>query len=302
MKPKFIDLQVNGHGGVDLLSATNTEEVRVVSRSLYKNGVAGYLPTIITASLDQALSAIKLIEEVRKSPGKEEALILGIHLEGPFISSSKRGVHPNEFIKHPDRSHLDKLLEAGEVKMVTLAPELPGALGLIKYLTSRNIVVSLGHSNASKEEALAGFDAGAKTITHLFNAMIKSTVEGIAAAAIERKNIAIQLIIDEVHISNDLLKETMPKISGRYILTNDPIAAAGLGEGEFPFSQMKIKVKDGVARRTDGTLAGGVANLFESLEILDNLGISGEDVNASVTTRPCQLIGVDYNLVFNSLL
>lgn len=300
MKSTFIDLQVNGHGGVDLLSAKSVGDVRKVSRSLYQNGVAGYLATIITAPLETALTAIKLIEEVRKNPEPGEALILGIHLEGPFISKKKKGVHPEEFIKDPDLEHLNKLLAAGEVKEVTLAPELPGAIELIKYLVGKNIVVSLGHSNATYEEAKAGFAAGAKTVTHLYNAMAKSLDEGIGRAALE-SDVIIQIIVDDVHISHELLIETMPKIKGRYILTNDPIAAAGLGNGEFPFGDMKIHVHDGEARRDDGTLAGGVATLSDSIEILDQLGISYEDAIASVTTRPCQLIGVDYSSVINRL-
>ena len=302
MKPAYIDLQVNGHGGIDLLSAKTADQVREVSRSLYKNGVAGYLPTVITASIDQALNAIKLIEVVRKEPRAQEALILGIHLEGPFISMEKRGVHPQEFVKGPDIAHLEKLLAAGLIKEVTLAPELPGAIDAIKYLVSKGIVVSLGHSNATFEEANAGFDAGAKTVTHLFNGMSKPPFRGLVDAALERKDIAIQLIVDGVHIPNEVVKEVAPKIAGRFILTNDPIAAAGLGNGEFPFGDMQIVVKDGVARRTDGTLAGGVATLADSLEIMDQMGIDQADAIASVTTRPCQLIGVDYKSVINGLL
>ena len=137
MKPSFIDLQVNGHGGVDLLSAKSVAEIRKVSRSLYQNGVAGYLATIITAPVEVAVGAIKLIEEVRKNPEPGEALILGVHLEGPFISKIKRGVHPEEFVKNPDIDHMNQLLAAGEIKEVTLAPELPGAIDLIKYFQSK---------------------------------------------------------------------------------------------------------------------------------------------------------------------
>ncbi len=299
MKPAFIDLQVNGHGGVDLLTATSTEDVRKVSRSLYENGVIGYLPTIITSALGDAVRAIKLIEEVRKDPQLNEAKILGIHLEGPFISQEKRGVHPIEHIAKPDLNHLKALLNAGLIKLVTIAPELPGAIELIQYLVGNDIVVSLGHTNANREEAIAGFNAGAKTVTHLFNAMPKPPLDGTAQVAIERSDVVIQIIIDEVHVPNELVKDTLAKVSNRFIVTNDPIAAAGLGAGTYPFGEMQITVKDGQARRSDGTLAGGIGTLNRALEIMESIGIDKSDALASVTTRPCELIGVDYQSLIN---
>ncbi|CAN2242986.1 NagA N-acetylglucosamine-6-phosphate deacetylase [actinobacterium SCGC AAA044-D11] len=299
MKPAFIDLQVNGHGGVDLLTATSTEDVRKVSRSLYANGVIGYLPTIITSALGDAVRAIKLIEEVRKDPQLNEAKILGIHLEGPFISQEKRGVHPIEHIAKPDLNHLKALLNAGLIKLVTIAPELPGAIELIQYLVGNDIVVSLGHTNANREEAIAGFNAGAKTVTHLFNAMPKPPLDGTAQVAIERSDVVIQIIIDEVHVPNELVKDTLAKVSNRFIVTNDPIAAAGLGAGTYPFGEMQITVKDGQARRSDGTLAGGIGTLNRALEIMESIGIDKSDALASVTTRPCELIGVDYQSLIN---
>ena len=294
MKPLYIDLQVNGHGGVDLLSAKSADEVRKVSSSLYENGVVGYLPTIITSALPDAVRAIKLIEEVRTNPLPGEAKILGTHLEGPFISVEKRGVHPIEHIVAPDLNHLKALLKAGLIRILTIAPELPGAIELIQYLVANGIVVSLGHTNANREEAIAGFNAGAKTVTHLFNAMPKPPLDGTAQVAIERDDIMIQIIVDEVHVPNELVKSTLEKVSKRFIVTNDPIAAAGLGSGTYPFGDMQVTIAGGQARRTDGTLAGGIGTLGRSLEIMNSIGINQVDAIASITTRPCQLIGVDY--------
>jgi N-acetylglucosamine-6-phosphate deacetylase len=298
MKPLYIDLQVNGHGGVDLLSAKSADEVRKVSRSLYENGVIGYLPTIITSALPDAVRAIKLIEEVRTNPLPGEAKILGTHLEGPFISIEKRGVHPLEHVAAPDLNHLKALLKAGLIKIVTIAPELPGAIELIQYLVANGIVVSLGHTNANREEAIAGFNAGAKTVTHLFNAMPKPPLDGTAQVAIEREDVVIQIIIDEVHVPNELVKSTLAKVSDRFIVTNDPIAAAGLGSGTYSLGNMQISVEGGQARRVDGTLAGGIGTLSQSLEIMKSIGVNPVDALASITTRPCELIGVDYqNLI-----
>jgi len=294
MLAKFIDLQVNGHGGIDLLSAETIEDVRKVSRSLYKHQLVGYLPTIITSSIAAATRALKLIEEVRQNPESGEALILGTHLEGPFISMQKRGVHPPEFIVAPDLEHMKSLLGAGLIKQVTLAPELPGAIDLIKYLVSEGVLVSLGHTNASMAEAEAGFKAGAKTVTHLFNAMPKPPLTGLAQVAIEREDVVIQIIIDQVHVSNELLVQTLPKIMNRFIVVNDAVAAAGLGDGVFPFGAMEVKVANGQARRVDGTLAGGVATFADSIKIMQKLEISSDVIQASLTTRPAALIGVNY--------
>jgi N-acetylglucosamine-6-phosphate deacetylase len=299
MTPKYIDLQVNGHGGVDLLSAKTPDEVRVVSRSLFKNQVAGYLPTIITSSLQSAVRTIKLIETVRNEPKPGEALILGIHLEGPFISVEKAGVHPKEFITPPNLEHLKALLSAGLVRLVTLAPEIAGAKDLIKYLVRQDIVVSLGHSNATKSEANAGFDAGAKTVTHLFNAMSKPPSQGLSDVAIERTDVMVQVIADGVHVSDELLMQTLPKIMDRFIITNDAVAAAGLGDGHFTFGDINIVAKSGQARSIDGKLAGGIANIGDSINRLSALGIPFETAIASATTRPCELIGLNYESVIS---
>lgn len=299
MKPQYIDLQVNGHGGIDLLSAKTVTEVREVSRSLFKFNVAGYLPTIITSSITSAMAAIELIEEVRKNPKSHEALILGIHLEGPFISKEKAGVHPLALIAAPDKDHLNKLIGAGLIKQVTIAPEIPGSLELIKYLVSRDIVVSLGHSNATKEQAEAGFSAGAKTVTHLFNGMPKPPAQGLSAAALERSDVMVQVIVDGVHVSDELLVQTLPKILNRFIITNDAVAAAGLGTGEFNFGEVTVVVKDGQARSTDGKLAGGVASMDESLARLESLGIPRQKALDSATIRPCELIGASYTTVIS---
>lgn len=299
MKPQYIDLQVNGHGGIDLLSAKTVAEVREVSRSLFKFNVAGYLPTIITSSITSAMAAIELIEEVRKNPKSHEALILGIHLEGPFISKEKAGVHPLALIAAPDKDHLNKLIGAGLIKQVTIAPEIPGSLELIKYLVSRDIVVSLGHSNATKEQAEAGFSAGAKSVTHLFNGMPKPPAQGLSAAALERSDVMVQVIVDGVHVSDELLVQTLPKIMNRFIITNDAVAAAGLGTGEFNFGEVNVVVKDGQARSSDGKLAGGVASMDESLARLESLGIPRQKAIDSATIRPCELIGVPYTTVIS---
>ena len=294
MTAQYLDLQVNGHGGIDLLSATSVDDIRQVSKSLFRNNVIGYLPTIITCSFENAVRSLQIIEEARINPFPGEAKILGVHLEGPFISLEKRGVHLPQFIIAPNQKYLMELMEIALIKIVTLAPELPGALDLIDFITSRGMVASLGHSDANREQAEAGFDAGAKMVTHLFNAMRRPPFGGLAEVALERQDVTLQIIVDDVHVVRSLVQETLFKASNRFILTNDAIAAAGLGAGEFPFGDMTISVKGGEARRLDGTLAGGIGNLDDSLGIVAELGVSAADAIASVTTRPAELIGLNY--------
>jgi len=185
------------------------------------------------------------------------------------------------------------------IKQVTLAPEVSGAIDLIKFLVDQNILVSLGHSNATKAQAIAGFEAGAKSVTHLFNAMPKPPEQGLSDAAIERPDVVIQIIVDGVHVSDQLLSQTLPKIKDRFIITNDAVAAAGLGEGNFTFGDISVVAKDGQARSIEGKLAGGIANMADSIKRLATLGISNEIAVASATTRPCDLIGVSYESVIN---
>jgi len=289
--PAFVDLQVNGHGGIDLLSAKTTEDIRKVGRSLWKEGVGAYLPTLITGPIEQTLDVMKLIDQVRRSPADDEAEVIGIHLEGPFLSSEKPGVHPLQYLMEPTQEILGRYLAAGTVTMVTLAPEIPGAIEAIKFLSAMGVVVSLGHSNASVEEANAGFDAGAQTVTHIWNAMDKDRSSGVAAAALAREEIAIQMIVDGVHLSDELVLYTIEKAMSRFIVTNDAVAPAGLGEGTFPFGSFELTVHDGRAVRSDGVLGGGVGSLAGSLRRLIDLGINFDFALASMTSRPAELVG-----------
>ena len=289
--PAFVDLQVNGHGGIDLLSAKTTEDIRKVGRSLWKEGVGAYLPTLITGPIEQTLDVMKLIDQVRRSPADDEAEVIGIHLEGPFLSSEKPGVHPLQYLMEPTQEILGRYLAAGTVTMVTLAPEIPGAIEAIKFLSAMGVVVSLGHSNASVEQANAGFDAGAQTVTHIWNAMEKDRSSGVAAAALAREEIAIQMIVDGVHLSDELVLYTIEKAMSRFIVTNDAVAPAGLGEGTFPFGSFELTVHDGRAVRSDGVLGGGVGSLAGSLRRLIDLGINFDVALASMTSRPAELVG-----------
>ena len=284
----FIDLQVNGHSGVDFLNASSREQIQLATKALKKEGVAGFLASLITSDLDQLKRASALINEVAASQDSDEAKILGLHFEGPCLSHERRGVHAPNLLRNPEKPLIEEMLKIPNLKMITLAPELPGAIEAIKHISETGVVVSLGHTTAERVIADAAFNAGAKTVTHLYNGMRKDG--GLVDLVLERSDILFQMIIDDVHVSRDLVKRACDKAIDRLIITTDAVSAAGLGQGRHLLGDMEIEVKNGRAQRLDGTLAGGIGTLAKSLEILEEMGYSREKILPAVTTRPLKLI------------
>jgi N-acetylglucosamine-6-phosphate deacetylase len=284
----FIDLQVNGHSGVDFLNASSREQIQLATKALKKEGVAGFLASLITSDLDQLKRASVLINEVAASQDSDEAKILGLHFEGPCLSHERRGVHAPNLLRNPEKPLIEEMLKIPNLKMITLAPELPGAIEAIKHISETGVVVSLGHTTAERDIAEAAFNAGAKTVTHLYNGMRKDG--GLVDLVLERSDIMFQMIIDDVHVSRDLVKRACDKAIDRLIITTDAVSAAGLGQGRHLLGDMEIEVKNGRAQRLDGTLAGGIGTLAKSLEILEEMGYSREKILPAVTTRPLKLI------------
>lgn len=284
----LVDLHVNGHAGIDFLTASSPEEIRKATRSLKSHGVAGILASLITSEMSDLKRAVELIQEVANAQGADEAKILGFHFEGPCLAKERRGVHSPNLLKNPEPSLISQLLNFPNVKMITLAPELPGAIAAIKEISSAGVVASLGHTTAGREIAEEAFDAGAKTVTHLYNGMEKDG--GLVDVVLEREDVQFQMIIDDVHVSRDLVKKACEKAIDRLIITTDALAPAGLGPGRYPFGDMEIEIRDGKALRLDGKLAGGIGTLNRSLEILDEMGYSRVKTLPAATLRPLNLI------------
>jgi N-acetylglucosamine-6-phosphate deacetylase len=288
--PGLLDAQVNGYAGVDVLAADH-EQLKALGAALRRDGVSAYQPTMITAPEDQVIAALGRIASLPEA-SDDEAAIVGAHLEGPFLSPRRPGAHPVEHLRPPDVGLLQRLLDAGPVSMVTLAPELPGALELIQLCTARGVVVSLGHSEADAEDVERALAAGAAAVTHLFNAMapLSARAPGLAGAALASENCEIQLIADGVHVADDLVRLAFTAAPGRCSVVSDAIAAASLGDGSYRLGPIEVEVREGVARRSDGTLAGGVASLAASLPRLRRLGVEPADAISAVTARPAQLL------------
>jgi N-acetylglucosamine-6-phosphate deacetylase len=284
--PGFVDVQVNGFGGVDFAAADATG-YRTAGDALLDSGVTAYQPTLITAPEQDLIAALREVPAEPIGPR-----ILGVHLEGPFISPNRLGAHPAASRRDPDRSLLERLLAAGPVSYVTLAPELAGALELVDLLHERGIVVSCGHSDATAEQATAAFDRGVGTVTHLFNAMrpLGHRDPGIAGAALVRDDVVVQVILDGHHLAEETAKVVWRAAAGRVALVTDAIAAAGVGDGSYRLGEVEVEVRDGVARRADGVLAGSVVTMIEAVQNLHALGASLVEAVAAATSIPARIV------------
>ncbi len=287
--PGFVDLQVNGFAGVDFLAADRAG-YDVAGEALLETGVTGYLPTFITSGVDELTAALRAIP-----PSARGARILGAHLEGPFISPHRLGTHPRDLRRDPDPDLLEVLLGAGPVRLVTLAPELPGALELVDMLLARAVVVSLGHSNATAAEANVAFDRGVRTVTHVFNAMRPLTHRdpGIVGAALLRPDVVVQAIVDGIHLDPDIVRLLWKVAAGRVALVTDAVAAAGQGDGAYRLGAVDIDVLDGVARRGDGVLAGSALTMIEAVRNLVETGVPVERALAAASSVPAGVLRLD---------
>jgi N-acetylglucosamine-6-phosphate deacetylase len=285
--PGFVDLQVNGFAGVDFLAA-DAGDYRSAGDAMLETGVTAYLPTFITAPEDRLLAALHEVPDEPDGPR-----ILGVHLEGPFLSPHRLGVHPLEARRDPDLELLTRLLAAGPVRLVTLAPELPGAHALVDRLVKEGVAVSCGHSDATAEEAHAAFDAGARTVTHLFNAMrpFRHRDPGIAGAALARDDVIVQVILDGVHLADETARVSWRAAAGRLALVTDAIAGTRLTDGAYRIGDRKVEIQNGVARGPGGVLAGSTLTMDQAMRNLNALGASFEAAVGAATEVPARVLG-----------
>ncbi len=289
--PGLVDAQVNGYAGVDLLNA-EVDEILEMGRALERDGVVAYQPTLITSEFDQTRQATGRLRAAREAR-IDGAFILPVHLEGPFLSPKRAGTHPLSLLRTPDLELLSRLLDLPDVGFMTIAPELPGALDLIVECRRRSVGVSLGHSAANAEEAERGFAAGATTVTHLYNAMepMSARSAGLAGAALARADVAIQFIADGLHVEDAMMRLAFAAAANRCIVVTDALAAAAYDQPVVQLGDVTVTVRDGVARRDDGTIAGSTGRLRESLVRLRTLGFSHSEVLNAVITRPAAMLG-----------
>ncbi|MGA3216275.1 MAG: N-acetylglucosamine-6-phosphate deacetylase [Acidimicrobiales bacterium] len=287
--PGLVDLQVNGFAGVDFLTATQAD-YSDASRALLAFGVTAFQPTLISAPESALCSALGTVARARERA--DGARILPAHLEGPFLSPKWPGAHDRRYLCAPDPLLLDRLIEAGPVGYMTIAPELPGGMDLLAHVAERGIVVAIGHSDATADQANAAFDRGARALTHAFNAHrpLMARDPGPAGAALVRDDVFVELIADGIHVVDALITIVDRCARDRLILITDAIVAAGIGDGTFQFGSLEVAVADGRATLSNGRLAGSVTTLDACLRRLVSASVPLEQALRAVTSRPAELI------------
>ena len=296
LAPAFFDVHIHGAAGHDVMEAT-PPALDAVSRFLAARGTGTYLATTVTAPLDATLRSLAALAQIISKPAVPgRARPLGIHLEGPFLSHKKRGVQPAEHLLAPDIGTFDRMFDAaeGHARLMTIAPELPGAAALAEHATKRGVRVSVGHSNATAAETLAAIEAGAVSATHTFNAMraLDHREPGILGIVLTSDQLYSELICDGVHTTPEIVRLWW-KAKGpeRAILVTDAMSAAGMPDGEYQLGGFAVQVDNGRAMAR-GVLAGSVLTLDRALE--NFVAFTGASVNQGLrllTANPAAMTG-----------
>ncbi|WP_105318573.1 N-acetylglucosamine-6-phosphate deacetylase, partial [Thermus tenuipuniceus] len=284
--PGFLDLHVHGGGGHEVMAGN--EGVEATLRFHLAHGTTGLLATTVTAPLPQLEQALKGVQKTLASPLGE--VLLGVHLEGPFLSPQRLGAQP-PFPLLPDPEVAGWLLSLAPVRVLTLAPELPGALDLVRFLVAKGVRVQLGHTAATYREALAALEAGASGFTHLYNAMagLHHREPGVVGLALERGAWA-EIIPDGLHVHPAALKLALKSIPGLYFVT-DAVAAAGMPEGEYPLGAHRVE-KRGEGVWLGESLAGSTLTLDGALRNLVAWGVPLEEAARRLTALPARYLGL----------
>jgi N-acetylglucosamine-6-phosphate deacetylase len=291
--PGFLDLHINGLVGVDFLS-TDLDGYRAAGAALAASGVTGYLPTFITSPLGDYAPALRVVAAAASDElAGVGARVLGVHLEGPYLSPRWPGAHDPEQLRTPDVDEALGLCDRGPVRMVTLAPELDGGLDLVSALTARGIVVSCGHTDADAATAGAAFDRGARAITHLYNAHRRWAPRdpGVGGTALTRPGVTVQAIVDHVHLAPEAAYAAFLAARGRFALVTDAMEAAGRGPGTYRLGRREVEVRDGRAELSDGLLAGSVLTMDQAVRNLVGCGASVAEAAHAAATVPARLLG-----------
>lgn len=296
--PGFIDVHIHGAVGVDVMEAT-PGGLREVSEYLATRGVTGWLPTLVPGSDENYASVAATVSEAMRSSEGDGARILGLHYEGPFVNSAQCGaLHVEYFKTYSSPSDLDSLpVNEDMARMITLAPEIAGGVELVRELTRRGWVVSIGHTRAGLELLDQALAAGARHMTHFMNAMspLHHRSPGPIAWGLAHDDVTFDMIADGIHLDPFMLKLLVKlKGVGGITLISDAIAAAGKGDGDYAIWGETISVKNGRTSNASGSIAGSVITMLDAVRVVHSLGISYVDIAQMASTNPARLLGLDH--------
>ena len=289
--PGFVDIHCHGGGG-KYFSAATPGEIHSVIETHRGHGTTTLFASLVTEPLEILKQQIQ-----RLRPFVESGQIVGIHLEGPYLSHAKCGAHDPHLLVNPDLAEIKELLQVadGAISMITIAPELPGAIDAIKHLTAAGVTVALGHTDGDFGNAAAGTNAGATVVTHFMNAMDKGLNErSFASFVIADERLTVELILDGHHLSFKTAKEIYAAVGNRLIFVTDAMAAAGATDGNYTIGKLPVIVKDNVARlESNGSLAGSTLTMdLVFKNAITELGLSIPEAVAATSTRAAQHMGL----------
>jgi N-acetylglucosamine-6-phosphate deacetylase len=295
--PGFIDLQVNGGGGALLTETPTPETVERMARDWVRTGATSLLPTAVTADEANMTAALAAVHEAMQRP-RSGARVLGAHLEGPFINPVRKGAHDERFVRAPDLALFDRLLMAagGALRLITLAPELPGGLELLAAAREASVAVSIGHTDATYDEALRALEAGAAMGTHLYNGMrpFAQREPGVIGALLASDAIVSGLIADNVHVHPGALALAYrAKGAGGVALVTDALWSAGEGAGAEELQGRGVSLRDGAWYLKDGTLAGSALSMNVAVRNMRAAGVPLIDCVRMATATPARVLGME---------
>lgn len=293
--PGMIDVHIHGAEGHDMMDGT-VRSVEAVSRVCARTGCTSFLATSVSSTLEDLL---RMIDSVARTAGREPgARIVGMHIEGPYLNVKRKGMQNEKYLRHPDLEEMQNILRhggGGLVKMVTLAPELPGGPELIRLLRERNVIAAIAHTDATYEEAALAFRSGASHVTHCCNGMrpIHHRDPGPILAAFEAEHVSVQAIVDDVHLHPAMVRLLYrEKGAGKMVLITDALQAMAMGDGTYTFGGHEVTVKNGVATLADGTLASSTVTMNEALAKSVRAGIPFTDAVRMATSTPADLLSL----------
>ncbi len=299
--PGFVDVHIHGAGGRDVMEGTH-EALDTVTKTVARHGTTSIVATTITASADDICRSCEGIAKyiaTQHESGEPHAKVLGIHFEGPFLSEVRRGVHPAEWLRLPSAELLERFVAAagGKALMMTIAPELLGAIPLIDAAIKAGMVVGIGHTDATYEQARLAIAHGAHHAVHVYNAMrpFSHRDSGVIGAVLTTPDVTAELIADGVHVEEAAMRLLLQaKSPACVILVSDGISATGMPDGKYMLGPMEVTVSGGVCRNSEGKLAGSTLTLDRALRNVVALGKSFEDTTRMLTLNPAGLLGLEY--------